>query len=592
MKVSLQIIKVLLLASVFLMPSTGIASTCIDRSAGCDICCSDDSVAHIRAFDYYFLQALSLKEQERYDEAFELFEHCLAIQPQSSSVFYELYAMYLYLGRREEAIAMIKRAAENDPQNFWYRDVLAAAYEEAGNREAAIEVYKAMARDFPGRSDVYPVMAGLYADISEYDKALDALNTFERIEGKSEQITLYKFRLYMIQKKKDEAIAELLALISEYPDDKSTKVFLGDTYMQLGDKEEALKIYCSILDEDADNVSARVSLAEYYRAEGNDSLFTGNMEKLFANNKFVGDERTEMLTKYIAYKEKTDTTGYNARFLAKLMQQEHERAKTAEIYARYQIVKKSPEDSVAPLLKIILKEEPENSFAHLLLLEYAIKRQDLDEIISRSDTAILYNPDILELYYYKGVAHYQQKDYVKSINAFRKGLDVVNDEYGSELISDFYSLLGDIYHETGRMDSCFVCYDSALMYNSENLSVLNNYAYFLSLDNRNLDKAEEMSYRTIKAEPENTVYIDTYMWVLFCRGRYDEAKAYAEKLISILGDDADTVLLHHCGDIFAKCGETERAVEYWQRALLKGGENKLLKKKIKKRKYIPDDKKK
>ena len=141
------------------------------------------------------------------------------------------------------------------------------------------------------------------------------------------------------------------------------------------------------------------------------------------------------------------------------------------------------------------------------------------------------------------------------------------------------------------MDACVQAYDSALVYNDENIAVYNNYAYYLVLDGRDFERAEEMSYRTIKEEPENTVYIDTYMWVLFALERYDEAKAYAEKLLSI-EKDPGVVELHHCGDIFAKSGDMERAVEFWKKARDKGDNSKTLNKKIKRRKYIPNDKKK
>ena len=152
--------------------------------------------------------------------------------------------------------------------------------------------------------------------------------------------------------------------------------------------------------------------------------------------------------------------------------------------------------------------------------------------------------------------------------------------------------MGDLYHELGNLDDCMQAYDSALVYDGLNVGALNNYAYYLTIEGGTLDKAEEMSLVAIKKEPENSTYIDTYMWILFCKERYQEAKAYAEKLLTMEGDAADKVLLHHCGDIYAMCGEMERAVELWQRAQAAGDDGKLLKKKIKKRKYYADKKKK
>ena len=179
----------------------------------------------------------------------------------------------------------------------------------------------------------------------------------------------------------------------------------------------------------------------------------------------------------------------------------------------------------------------------------------------------------------------------EAVESLKKVVGNRDEHLSDEFISNVFSILGDIYHELGSWDSCVQAYDSALVYNSSNVGALNNYAYYLSMEGVKLDKAEEMSLATIKAEPENPTYIDTYMWILFCKERYQEARAYAEKLLAT-NDDMSAVEYSHCGDIFAVCGDTERAVELWSEAQLKGDDSKILKRKIKKKRYIPDEKRK
>ena len=143
---------------------------------------------------------------------------------------------------------------------------------------------------------------------------------------------------------------------------------------------------------------------------------------------------------------------------------------------------------------------------------------------------------------------------------------------------------GDVLFELEKDDECYAAYDSALVYDPYNLEVLNNYSYFLSLDEEDLQRALDMSKKTVETEPENDTFLDTYAWILFKMERYEEAKAYAEKIIS-LGVELSPVVLHHIGDIYAKCGDTEKAVLYWQKACDAGDETKILKKKIRKRRY-------
>ena len=96
--------------------------------------------------------------------------------------------------------------------------------------------------------------------------------------------------------------------------------------------------------------------------------------------------------------------------------------------------------------------------------------------------------------------------------------------------SDAYTLLGDLYHLAGNDDRAFQYYDSCLVYKPDDAMVLNNYAYYLSLQQRNLDTAEQMSRRSNELEPDNPTYLDTLAWVLYQQGRYAEAKQLMDKV--------------------------------------------------------------
>jgi tetratricopeptide (TPR) repeat protein len=152
-------------------------------------------------------------------------------------------------------------------------------------------------------------------------------------------------------------------------------------------------------------------------------------------------------------------------------------------------------------------------------------------------------------------------------------------------VSDFYAVMGDILFQKDRQREAFAAYDSCLQWKSDNISCMNNYAYYLSLKGENLDKAEEMSFKTIKAEPKNATYLDTYAWILFMQGRYAEARIYIDQALqndSTIG----AVVTEHAGDIYAMAGDIEGAVNLWQQALAQDPGNKLIARKIKRKKYI------
>ena len=136
------------------------------------------------------------------------------------------------------------------------------------------------------------------------------------------------------------------------------------------------------------------------------------------------------------------------------------------------------------------------------------------------------NPDMLEFYFYLAIAYNQAERTDDALAICQKALSHVKDDSKKEVVSDFYAIIGDAYHTKNLHAEAYAAYDSALVYNPSNIGALNNYAYYLSVERRDLDKAEEMSYKTVKAEPNNSTYLDTYAWILFVKGNYAEARLY------------------------------------------------------------------
>lgn len=552
----------------------------------------NDTISRRRAFDYCYLQALALKEQGQHDAAFEMFEHCHSLDPSSPAILFELSFYYMFLGKKGEALAMMKRAVNMEPGNFWYRQILATAYENNGERDNAIAIYESMAKDFPSNSEIHLILSGHYAEQEEYEKAIAALNDYERKEGKSEQISMQKFEISMMMHDSTKAIAEVAKLSADNPDNPKYKVLLGDAYQYNGNMPRAYQIYQEVLSQEPTNIDAQLAMVNYNRMQNNDTLYKASLDTLLMNRRMSSSARSEILVKVISEIEKNGGDSiYITDLCERLISLPGNQLPTMTVYAQYLGMKNAPEEQVTPLLQKILRIEPENRMAQLQLLNYAILRSDYDDIIARADTAILYNPEMLRLYYFRGIAAYKKGNPEEAVKTYRLGIQKRSEETDTRIISEMFTLIGDTEHELGNMQATFEAYDSALIYDPRNIVVLNNYAYFLSLEERDLQRAEEMSYRTIKEEPENPIYIDTYMWILFKQKRYEEACAYAEKLMTS-DEEMNAVEYVHCGDIFAMCGDMERALDCWLEAEKKGDDSKILKRKIKKKKYIPDGKKK
>ena len=519
-----------------------------------------------RKFDYYFLEAVRMKEQGKYDAAYELYTHCLDINPMSGAALYEISQFYMYLGQEEKGEEALKQAIRSDESNFWYKQTLAAFYEQKRNVPKAISVYENMAEQFPSRLEPLMSLVDLYSRTKSYQNVVNALNRLEELDGKSEQISMEKFRMYLLMGKQDSAFIEIENLSKEYPYDLRYQTILGDVYLNNEKYQEALDIYRHILKEEPNYAPAVLSMASYYQKTGQDSLYQLQLDTILIVALFQ-------------------------RILARPQQN----ADLAMLCAQYMITKNMKKESI-PVLEQVLSLDPENKPARLQLLSYAIQDNDLDEVIRIATSALEYHPDALEFYYYQGIAYYQQEKLDEALDVFTRGVRQINEKSDKQIASDFYAILGDIYHQKGRSEESYAAYDSSLVYNPDNIGTLNNYAYFLSVDKKHLDKAEEMSYRTVKAEPDNETYLDTYAWILFEKGRYTEARIYIEQALRN-GGEKSRVIVEHCGDIYYMLGEKEKALEYWKKAdAIKETEEgetppteeeiKRLKQKIKLKKYI------
>jgi tetratricopeptide (TPR) repeat protein len=216
-------------------------------------------------------------------------------------------------------------------------------------------------------------------------------------------------------------------------------------------------------------------------------------------------------------------------------------------------IKKMPKDSIGKVLEKALAIAPDNSSARLQLIGYAWEADDMERVISLCQDARQYNPDEMAFYYYQGVAFYRRDSLDAALSAFKNGIDVIKEDSDPAIVSDFYAVMGDILHQKGMVKESYEAYDSCLQWKDDNMGCLNNYAYFLSETGEQLNKAEQMSFKTIKAEPKNATYLDTYAWILYMLGRYSEAHIYIEQALQNLDENQDnSVIKEHADKIKQK----------------------------------------
>ena len=539
-----------------------------------------------RKYDYYFLESVRQKTLGKYDAAFDLLRHCLEINPEAASAHYELAQYYMFLKKEEQAVQALEKAVANDPDNFWYAQGLANLYQKQGETEKATALLEQMTARFPTKVDPLYNLLDLYNRAQDYDKVLALLNKLEQRTGKSEQLTMEKFRIYLQKKDHKRAFREIESLVEEYPMDTRYQVVLGDAYLQNGKKKEAYELYRKVLDQEPDNPMALYSLATYYRETGQEALYQQQLDTLLLNRKVPSDTKLLVMRQLIVENERADADSTRIpNLFDRILEEDPEDAQLPLLYVQY-LLSKGMEKETVPVLNHVLDIDPTHTAARMTLLGEAIKAEDYKEVTRLCEGGVVANPDRPEFYFYLAIAYNQDGRTDDVIATCQKALQEAREDTKKEVVSDFFTIMGDAYYEKKQTQQAYAAYDSALVYHPENIPALNNYAYYLSLERRDLDRAEEMSYKTIKAEPKNATYLDTYAWILFEKGNYAEARIYIDD--AMLGDtEKSGGIVEHGGDIYYMTGDTDKAVELWQKAREMGIQSEVLERKIKEKKYIP-----
>lgn len=538
-------------------------------------------------FKMYYYEAVKQQISGNYDAAYDLLEHCIGINPNAAEAYFMLSFYDGILKGDSAAFADVKKASELNPTNNAYLERIGVGYVSMGNLDEAVKAYEKLSRNSPERSDVLDFLAQLYSRQKDYDKMLDVLNRMEALEGASEDLTLAKMRVYSLQGKKEEEYNELKNMSEKHPNDMNYRVMLGNWLLQNGRPDEAGKLYLEVLQAEPENIMARMSMIDYYRTSGQAMRADSLQEVMLVSPKTPVDGKMALMRQVVADNEKNgaDSTLVIDLF-KKILKEPQETSDMAQLYAAYLTLKKMPQDSISKVLETVLAISPDNVAARLQLIQAEWNKQDFDRVIELSNQALDYSPDELAFYYFLGFAYIQKDDDDSALEVLRRGVSQINDQSNPSLVSDFYAIMGDILHDKGDDKGAYAAYDSCLQWKDDNYGCLNNYAYYLSVENKDLDKAAQMSYRTVQAEPDNSTFLDTYAWILFMQKKYAEALQYID--MAVKNDTTKSaVIIEHAGDIHAVNGDIDGAVKYWNEALKAGAENEtVLRRKIKLRKYV------
>lgn len=519
------------------------------------------------------MSAVSKFDNGDFDGAIRMLKVVVEQDPESDAACYYLALSYFAKQDADLAEAYLRKAHELDPENFWYRHRLAVLYTATKRPELAIGIYEGLLKDFPKKSDLYFEVVDLYSAREEFEKALKTLDEIETVFGKTESTAVYRFNLLRRMDRADEAFKSL----EEYNKDYSSPYVLtalADWQISMYNDSTALRYYDEALDIAPDYAPALLGKAETLRMTRKYGEYFSVLEKFVADPYTPVQGKSDYLTAVI---QRTDP-----KFMRSFMpQMDVIMEKTLQVH---------PSDSTMMGLAAIwyystermddaqrwfaLNSEtyPESISARASLVEFLMYAQKWEDLSVEGRKAFEDFPQESAFLEMASVGDFNLERYDDVMDICDRVLQVAPRDSSKTLRA--WSTKADIYMKLGDSSKAYKAYDKALKINPDYVYVLNNYAYYLSIEGKNLKKAYQMSKRTVEAEPDNATYLDTFGWILFLQGKALEAKPFFKKAM-LYGGKESAVIMDHYAEVLYALKEYDLAFVYWNMAKNKNTDGEI-----------------
>lgn len=515
--------------------------------------------------------------------------------------WYEL-AGILLPSAPDEAIDAAHRAWQLDSTNQWYQQFYGQALLMTDRFDEALKVFRRLMEENPKDPDNYRIVAALYEQRKSPFQALVTLDSAELRFGRIPLLSSMKRRLLVATNQIDKALDEARAMVEEYPYEAEHHVVLADLYAADRKDSLALAEYRTALAIDSTNVQTLMSLSDFYAGRQDYRSLLATTRRLFLSDDFPIELKIKRFEDFTA-----DTRFYREYYFqlndlaSTLAIRYPDDPRVVELYAQHLIASGELKQALA-LYKNHLGDEPpvEDYYRMVIDIESYLQRPDsVDRYVTR---ALELFPEKVDFHISKGHVMSYSKQHDQAIRAYRESLRYADTD---SLRSVIWGMIGDTWHQKAlgndsipeeqlfalakkgkkgidrrAMKECYKSYEKSLGYWPDNALVLNNYAYFLSLEERDLDRALVMSSRVVALTDNNPTYLDTQAWVLYKMGCTEEARKILQKAVALDGQTSPELMVHY-GDILHELGEQFMAEVYWRRALEKGYDARQIEERLK-----------
>ncbi len=420
---------------------------------------------------------------------------------------------------------------EVEPRAEAAKQFLVSRLADAWNREplARASLEKAV-KSSPPFAPAYRVLVSeiwLRPELDDAQKSAACQELIDRVAKEHFPVLAGELRglVYLKENRPDMAATELAAAV-KIDTDKSPDLMLEYALaLRLSNNQDNNRKFEQVLwklvSDRPTYEDAEVALFRYYIDQGQ------------------GSQAVKVLNTWLS----ADPTSVNARLLQ----------------ATLFIQAKRP-DAGEALLNKLFEEDGDNVEVLVTMREFYHATSRLDEFIAKLEDQRAKHPEsrnavemLIDIY----ASQRRMPDATRVLDAMHKA--VADDP-------DLLYYVAHLYTRVDQKDMTEQVLGEVLKLDPVHAPASNDLGYGWADRGVNLDRAEVLVRQAVEQEPDNQSFLDSLGWVLYKRGRFDEARAF---LAQAIGTSAhpDPVVLDHMGDALYRLGRTDEAGREWRRSL-------------------------
>ncbi|MGH1335636.1 MAG: tetratricopeptide repeat protein [Aureispira sp.] len=526
-----------------------------------------------------FIEANREKLLGNIEEAIQRYWEVLQKDNTNAASNYELARLYQKQEDWSKASLRAARAVELQPKDLIYNKLYAKLLEREGNYKKAAELYANLSNAYPAKKELYTEWAYYLTKSGKADQAIKVYNSLEKRVGIREGTSMRKYKLYMKMGKDKKASQEIEQLIEAYPKEPEYIIRLANFYASMGDLDRSKSLYKQALTLDPNNPTANMAMVEFFLQSGDTTRYLNALINTFDNPNQELLTKVETLKRLVTGWEQKKISAQhtpNIIILSEKLAVIHPNSSMANALRGDVLYKMGAYTEAALAYEKALLFTINDLNIWQQLLESLHKSDQQKKLQKYAQRLIDVYPSQAISYYYNGIANYQKKALPKAIIDLKEAL--VIDATNMELEGNVLRYLAKIYEAQNDIPAAEKAFNEAILMDPKNLDIIHDYAYSLIRRNTALPKAATLLEGITNKAPKVHQYTNTQAWLYYKQGNYKVAKELLDKNLKEI--EKQPTLLERYGDVLFKLGQTDAAVQYWQKALDNGSEAPQLPQKI------------